>query len=259
MENEIGFEFFFWLGTGIMLLSVLTVVLFVLLHHNKVAKIRRKESENLLRISLESEKKERKRIASDLHDGISGDLHAIQNYITILQNREDDNYRMALFKEIETILSTSIEDIKGISYNLMPPMLESQGLVPTLQSYFDRVRKWNSISFSEQYDHIPIEVSASDSYEIYRIIQELVGNIIKHGEANHIHFSIKKEQGCIIVEVADNGKAFEFFKSLQEPTGMGLKNITSRVSQIRGKLIQVPSVTGNRIKIYYYVTDSNCR
>ncbi|KXH84893.1 sensor histidine kinase [Chryseobacterium kwangjuense] len=259
MENEIGFKFFFWLGTGVMLLSVLTVVLFVLLHHNKVSKIRRKQSENLLRISLESEKKERKRIASDLHDGISGDLHAIQNYITILQNREDDDYRMALLKEIETILSNTIENIQGITYNLMPPMLESQGLVPTLQSYFETVRKWNRISFSEQYDQVPIEIPITDSYELYRIVQELVANVIKHSDGTHIHFTIKKEQGRIVVEMADNGKSFDFFKSLQEPNGMGLKNISSRVSQIRGKLIQVPSISGNRITIYYYVTDSDCR
>ncbi|REC62292.1 hypothetical protein DRF65_11300 [Chryseobacterium pennae] len=259
MENEIGFKFFFWFGTGVMLLSVLTVVLFVLLHHNKVAKIKRKESDNLLRISLESEKKERKRIASDLHDGISGDLHAIHNYITILQNREDDNERMALFKEIETILCTTIQNIQGISYNLMPPMLESQGLVPTLQSYFDRIRRWNRISFSEQYDHIPIEIPAADAYELYRIVQELVANVIKHGEASHIHFAITKNKGQIVFELVDNGKIFEFFKSLQQPRGMGLKNIKSRISQIRGTLIQAPSTSGNRIKIHYYVTDSDSR
>ncbi|WP_426477506.1 sensor histidine kinase [Chryseobacterium sp. CBSDS_008] len=259
MENEIGFKFFFWIGTAVMLLSVLTVVLFVLLHRNKVAKIKRKESENLLRISLESEKRERKRIASDLHDGISGDLHAMQNYITILQNREDNDDRIALFKEIETILSSTLENIQGISYNLMPPTLESQGLVPTLQSYFERVRKWNRISFSARYDHIPIEIPAADSYELYRIVQELLANITKHNDATHIDFSIINDQGQIIIEMVDNGKSFDFFKSLREPGGMGLKNITSRVSQIRGKLIQVPSATGNKIKIYYNVTDRNSR
>ncbi|SUX43957.1 sensor histidine kinase [Chryseobacterium indoltheticum] len=144
MENEIKLRFFFLIGTFIILFSVLSAFLLILIHRNKVFKIKEKESENLLRISLESEKKERQRIASDLHDGISGDLNALQNYITILQNKEKDNYKVCLLKEIETILHDTLENIQSISYNLMPSMLESQGLSPTLQSYFERIKKMES-------------------------------------------------------------------------------------------------------------------
>ncbi|SUX43959.1 sensor histidine kinase [Chryseobacterium indoltheticum] len=118
------------------------------------------------------------------------------------------------------------------------------------------LKKWNHISISESYDTIAI--SLSDSYEIYRIVQEITANIIKHGKASHINFRLTNKEKQIIIEVLDDGNAFDFFKKLQEAQGMGLKNITSRISQIKAKIVQIPLSTGNRIKIYYDVKDSDC-
>ncbi len=256
MENEIDIKLFFWLGTVILLASVLSVVIIVLLHRNKLFRMKKEESEKLLKISLASEQQERKRIASDLHDGISGDLNAIQNYIAILQQCKNDDQKESLLKEIETIVANTLENIQGISYNLMPPMLESQGLIATLKSYFSRIRKLNPISISEYYSLSSVEIPPADSYELYRIIQELVTNVIKHGNANQIWLSISRTSEFILIEMTDNGKSFDFFENLKNPLGMGLKNITSRVSQIKANFKQMPSSTGNTIQIEY--NDTNC-
>jgi signal transduction histidine kinase len=186
MENEINIKLFFWMGTAILLGSVLSVLIIVLIHRNKLLRMKKQESEKLLKISLASEKRERKRIASDLHDGISGDLNAVQNYIAILKHSINAPQNEAILKELETIVANTLGNIQGISYNLMPPMLETQGLTATLESYFHRIRKWNQILVSEQYSVSSIELPPSDSYELYRIIQELVTNIIKHGNASQI-------------------------------------------------------------------------
>src|SRR5699024_7971956 len=79
MENEIGIKWFFWIGTVVMFFSVLITILTVVLYRNKILNLNKKEAENLLKSSLESEKQERKRIASDFHDSVSGDLNAVQN------------------------------------------------------------------------------------------------------------------------------------------------------------------------------------
>ncbi len=249
MENETELKWFFWIGTATMLFSVLGAILTVVLYRNKIHKINRKESENLLKSSLDSEKKERQRIASDFHDSISGDLSAVQNYITILANKEKDDFNKSIFQEVETALGNIIENVQDISYNLMPPTLETLGLLSTLRGYFERVRKWNNVTINEQYQSECEEISSSDAYEIYRIVQELVTNMIKHGNSERIIFAVYEEEKTYIFEINDNGVSFDFYKCLKEPYGMGLKNITSRIKYINAKLIQLPAEKGNKIQI----------
>lgn len=250
MENETGLKWFFWIGTATMLFSVLGVILTVVLYQNKIHKINRKESENLLKSSLESEKKERKRIASDFHDSVSGDLSAVQNYITILANKEKDSFNKSVFQEVETALGKVIENVQDISYNLMPPTLETLGLLSTLRTYFERVQKWKNVIINEEYQSECEKVSSSEAYEIYRIVQELVTNMIKHGNSQQINFTVYEKEMTYIFEISDNGVPFDFYKSVKEPYGMGLKNITSRVKSINAKLIQIPVEKGNKIQIF---------
>lgn len=251
MENETEIKLFFWIGTAILFLSVLSVVLIITIYRNKVHKTNKEESDHLLNISLSAEKNERKRIASDLHDSISGDLSAVQNYITLLYRKEKDSFNKEIFHEVETALGNILEDIQDISYNLMPPMLENLGLISTLRSYFERVRKWNDITINETYDTDVVHTTSSDGYELYRIVQELIANMIKHGNSTCIDFSIKTAQKILIIEISDNGSSFDFYKSLKEPSGMGLKNITSRIRYVGAKLIQVPADKGNKIQIHF--------
>lgn len=262
MENETGLKWFFWIGTVTMLFSVLGVILTVVLYRNRIHKINRKESENLLNSSLDSEKKERKRIASDFHDSVSGDLSAVQNYITILANKEKDSFNKSVFQEVETALGSIIENVQDISYNLMPPTLETLGLLSTLRTYFERAQKWNNVIINEQYQS-ECNVSSSDAYEIYRIVQEFVTNMIKHGNSDYINFTFYEKEKTYIFEISDNGASFDFYKSVKEPYGMGLKNITSRIKYINAKLIQIPVEKGNKIQIYLnpdnYVANSHNR
>lgn len=262
MENGTGLKWFFWIGTATMFFSVLGTILTVVLYRNKIHKINRKESENLLKSSLESEKKERKRIAADFHDSISGDLSAVQNYITILANKEKDNFNKSVFQEVETALGSIIENVQDISYNLMPPTLETLGLLSTLRTYFERAQKWNNVIINEQYQS-ECNVSSSDAYEIYRIVQEFVTNMIKHGNSDYINFTFYEKEKTYIFEISDNGASFDFYKSVKEPYGMGLKNITSRIKYINAKLIQIPVEKGNKIQIRLktdnYATNSHNR
>ncbi|MXS71533.1 hypothetical protein GSF70_09920 [Flavobacteriaceae bacterium W22] len=249
MEHQKSLKFVFFIGAIIVAISILCIILLITIYRNKLYKIKRKESESLLNISLESEKKERKRIASDLHDSVSGDLSAVQNYITYLHNKESDSFKKEIFQEVELALHNTLKNIQAISYNLMPPMLESLGIVSTLKSYFERIRKWNNVLIFEEYLIEDIPIPASDSYEIYRIIQELVTNIIKHGKPDQITISVFQAESNIIFEILDNGSCFNFYKSVKEPMGMGLKNITSRIRYIHASLLQHSVAKGNKIQI----------
>lgn len=247
METEV--KILFWIGTAVMFFLALGVLLFVVLYRNKLHKIKRRESEQLLKASIESEKRERKRIAMDLHDSISGDLSAIQNYITILHRIEKDHSKIVIFQEVEEALTHTLQNIQTISYNLMPPMLEEQGLINNLENYFARVRKWNTMQITEKYNIGALAIPLADSYEVYRTIQELVTNSIKHGEATSIEFSMKKVEQNILLEIFDNGKSFDFYKNLKESHGIGLKSIVSRLKYRQAKLVQLSVEKGNKIQI----------
>src|SRR5690625_5802132 len=100
-----------------MFFLALGVLLFVVLYRNKLHKIKRRESEQILEASIESERRERKRIAMDLHDGISGDLSAIQNYIAILHRKEKDHSKIVIFQEVEEALAHTLQDRKSTRLN----------------------------------------------------------------------------------------------------------------------------------------------
>lgn len=250
MENAIELKLFFWIGTAIMLLSILSIVLIITVYRSHVHKIHREEADNLLKISLSSEKQERQRIASDLHDGISGDLSAVQNYITILHSKEQDPFNKIIFREIETALGNLLENVQDISNNLIPSSLESLGLVSTLRSYFERIRKWNNVRIHDHYDAEHLPLALSDAYELYRIIQELIANMMKHGKSDEITCFVCCREKSVVFEICDNGSAFDFYKSVKNSEGKGLKNITSRIKYTGAKLIQLPAEKGNTIHIY---------
>lgn len=249
MENETGLKIFFWIGTAIMVIMTLIVLFVTIMYQKRVHKIRQTESENLLRVSLESEKRERKRIASDFHDGISGDLNAIRNYITFLDQKEQDSSNKPVLGEIKSALGNMLTDVQAISYNLMPPLLDTMGIVPTLNDYFDRVRKWNNITVTSQYYQRDIPVSSSDAYELYRIIQELISNMLKHGNVSSVNCSIQEINDRIEILISDDGSPFDFYESLKDTSGMGLKNIISRTKHIGASLTQISADKGNIILI----------
>ncbi|UUV22330.1 sensor histidine kinase [Paenimyroides aestuarii] len=260
MQNTAEVELFLWIGTSVMAFLAIGVILLAVLHQAKVERLKRKESENLLKASLLSEKKERQRIASDLHDGISGDLSALQNYINLLRKQEKDLSKIDLFDDILVLIKQSTMNLKNISYSLMPPTIESHGIVTTLQNHFERMGKLHNITFTEAYTIDSRNIPSAVSYELYRIIQELTNNAVKHGKANNIDVQMFLKNEEVYVVMNDNGSPFDFYSHVKHSKGMGLKNILLRVQQINAELECTPKQMGNTTQIKFktnnYVEDS---
>lgn len=249
MENVSELKLFFWVGTFVMSFSVWAFILMVILYRNKSLRAKRSESERLLKAALTSEKRERERIAADLHDGLSGDVAAIRNYIAILSQKEKNGQDEELLQEVENALGQILKSIQEISHDLMPPALEVLGLLPILERYFGRMQRLHKLSITLENQAEAIDIPPAKAYELYRIVQELVNNTIKHGKADQIHFKIYQKGGNPVFEIKDNGKPYQFYKSAEEPLGMGLKNIISRIAYIQANLIQIPVEEGNKIQI----------
>ena len=194
--------------------------------------MKRKEAELLLKSSLESEKRERMRIAADLHDGVSGDLNAIRNYLSILYRGEKDAEKQELFSEIKEGVEAALENTRQVSYKLMPPLLELAGFQPALEDYFERLTTNSKIAFEVVCNSPSPDFTHETAYELFRIVQELTTNMIKYGAVTHCLLLLSSSDSAQFIEIIDNGIPFNFNATLKTSKGSGLKNISSRLKVI---------------------------
>ncbi|WP_159778025.1 sensor histidine kinase [Flavobacterium sp. 9AF] len=211
--------------------------------------MKRKEAELLLKTSLESEKQERKRIAADIHDGVSGDLNAIKNFLAVLYKKETSEDKKALFDDIKTGVEAAIENTRLVSYKLMPPLLETSGFLVALQDYFTRLNSKTKAKFSIKCDDHSILLSNEISYELFRILQELTTNMIKYGQITSCEIYIKTEIGGYDIIIKDDGIPFNFKEMYAISKGTGLKNISSRLKVIDAIFKQNQVLLGNEFVI----------
>lgn len=207
------------------------------------------EADLLLKATLESEKNERIRIAADLHDGVSGDLNAIKNYLAILERTGAIDGNQEIFKEIKESISAALENTRLTSYKLMPPLLETFGLVATLEDYLGQLSKKTSISFTVSDVEGGFELPTYVAYELYRVIQEFTTNMIKNGSARNCWLTFYSIEGVNCIEIVDDGISFDFINLLQHSKGTGIKNINSRLKIIEAVLQQRNVIEGNHFLI----------
>lgn len=258
MENEQGIVFF-WLGTAVMSVLAMATLSMVFMYQKRLYKFKQKETEKLLLTALQAEQEERKRIASDLHDGILGDISALRNYVAVLLSKQQGEYDKPLLNDFMYALDQTLKNVREVSHNLMPPFIETSTIDTVLNTHFDRLKKWNNVHISTHYDTANLEISSSDIYEIYRIVQELSTNMINHGKAERIYFFMQVENKELVIQISDNGMSFNFHEHLKNSTGLGLQNIMSRVLKIGATLNQLTAEQGNKLEIRLnHDTRSHC-
>lgn len=250
MESDKEIANFFWIGTIAMISIAFALTLIVVFYKNSLSKHKKQEAELLLQTSLISEKNERKRIAADLHDSVSSDLSAIRNYLVIILKDEKNLDRVSLFQDLKEGVDIAIENTRMVSYKLMPPLLDSLGLIEALKDYTLRLEKNTNLKFVVQSEQeINLNLDSFVSYELYRIIQEFVTNMLKYGAIKNCIIDLKVFNSCILITLKDDGNSFDFYKELEISTGAGLHNINSRLKVLRAKMIQHEIVKGNHLEI----------
>jgi signal transduction histidine kinase len=149
-----------------MLFFAFILIFLVLFYKNYFFRMKQQEAESLLKTSLESEKKERERIAADLHDSVSSDLSAIRNFLAVIHKTEADEERKAIFNELKLGVEHSIENTRLISYKLSPPLLDNYGLVVALEDYFTNLTKKTNCNFNLQCKDDFVSLTEHEAYEL---------------------------------------------------------------------------------------------
>jgi len=198
---------------------------------------------------LEGEEKERGRLARDLHDGLGGMLAGIKLNLSQLVSEKQLLDHGDLNQTIDR-LGHSVNELRRISRDLMPESLVQSGLAVALKDLCDgAVMSGLKISF-RAFD-FKEDFSAQVKVMIYRIIQELVYNAVKHAQASKIMVQCTQSDQYIFITVEDNGKGFVSDKV--STSSRGLKNIRNRVDLLSGKMEIDSSANGTHVNIELYV------
>ena len=185
---------------------------------------------------LKGEEQERTRLAKDLHDGLGGLLSGVKFSLSNMKDNliiTPDN--MAVFERSLDMIDASIRELRRVAHNMMPEMLTKFGLDEALKEYCNILNGTGLLKV--KYQSLGMEARLDKSLEIivYRIIQELLNNIIKHASASEAFVQLVRETKRLNVVVEDNGKGFDT-AILEKNKGAGWMNIRSRVDYLKGQL-----------------------
>lgn len=207
----------------------------------KLQQLRINELENEKQLTaieavLKGEEQERTRLAKDLHDGLGGLLSGVKFSLSDMKNNllvTPDN--MAVFERSLDMIDTAITELRRVAHNMMPEMLTKFGLDEALKEYCNTINATKLVSVKYQSHGMETRPEKSMEIIIYRIIQELLNNILKHAMASESFIQVIREQDRLNIVVEDNGRGFNV-GMLENSKGAGWASIRSRVHYLKGQL-----------------------
>jgi len=211
----------------ILLITILLVILVIVLYFarkRKVESIREMQRQELFTFQLlQNTEEERGRIANELHDSVNHDLLGIKNTLA----RGND----IQLQDVDAI----IEEVRNISRNLHPVVLQNLGFQASIESLCERLTDEAGlfVTCEIKYDY---QLSKSKELQLYRIVQEALNNTLKHGKANAAKVRISSGENNLTLEIKDNGNGFNIQEHLYSSKSFGLQSILQRARAIAGKI-----------------------
>lgn len=223
-----------------MLLLALAIIGFFIIYQRRLIRqqeeMNRLESEyqqELLHASIRSQEEERKRIAGDLHDSVGALLSATKLYLKQIDNVNNLANLPAIKTESLNLVNETIVNVRQISHNLLPPTLERFGFVAAVEDLADKINQSKAVRFNVQSGNHK-RFGLEREVGLYRIVQELTNNTIKHAEAEVIEVSIEFDEENLRIIYEDDGKGFDWEKQQSRggKKGLGLRSIASRANYL---------------------------
>lgn len=190
----------------------------------------------IFQATIETQERERKRIAQDLHDAISAKLNVVSLHVNMLldDSLNNEEEKDALGKVL-SITTNVLVSSRQIAHNLLPPILNKFGLVAALEELLNEFKATRKVQIKSDLNYTD-GLSKNEELHLFRIVQELLNNSIKHGNATELVLKIEETTTKLKIQYSDNGKGF-IVKDALNKNGLGLKNIKSRVAILNGNLI----------------------
>lgn len=232
------------IGVLLLLLMVVALLLFFFFSRRKIVEkeLEKKEMEleyqkEIIHATILTQEKERKRIAQDLHDEISSKLNVILLNSNFLNDGEltQDEYKNVNNRIIK-VTKTTIGTARKIAHDLLPPILGKFGLQSAIDELVDEYNLSKTVKIDSNIYYSEKRLSSTQELHVFRIIQELINNSIKHGQAENIDINFNEKDQELNLNYRDNGIGFST-EVFEEKKGLGMKNIESRVELLNGDLL----------------------
>ncbi|WP_185154350.1 PAS domain-containing protein [Fulvivirga sp. M361] len=191
--------------------------------------------EKLVSTVIETEDKERKRIAKELHDSLGQKLTTASLNLNSLKN-DLTNESKGIKKLLTglTSLNSAIKDSRDIAHNLMPRSIEHFGYVPAVQSMIAEIDSVSNIKF-DFYDNLKGDrLDEKTAVHLYRITQEAINNILKYSKATTVTIQLMKYENDLVLTIEDDGTGFDVAATMEGEDNFGLRNMRNRVTSISG-------------------------
>ncbi len=259
-ENSFSASSVVILGSLGMSLMAITIIIVVILHQRRVIRFNRQlqkmeeeRQQMLLRASIRFQEEERQRIAADLHDDAGPLLATARLYLNENLIHQEPAVQLQSIFSAKQIIDDTIQLIRNISHSLMPPTLKNFGLEAAVKDLFEKINGSGVINASARFHDNRQRLNDEKELLVFRIIQELVTNIIKHSSAGFIHLTQNVQGNLVYFRIHHDGKGIlqqDYDKLEHDSVGLGLKNIQSRIRVLKGKI----SFEIDSTHTYYKVT-----
>ncbi len=221
------------------------LALFRYLQKIKGKRVQQQQEVALLKATLAGEEAERIRLGQELHDGVGGDLSAIKINLSSLRMKLPALSGETLFDRSLLLTDEANEELRGIAHNLVPSSLVKKGLGKAVAEFCAYLGHKGAPVIRVQETGIPQRLNPVSELAIYRIIQELMHNILKHAQATEASLSLSWQETLLLIAVEDNGIGMEE----QDKTGIGLENTKRRIAALQGSL-ELESSPGAGTSVY---------
>ena len=221
-----------------LLLAFSFVFIMWLIYKKQVSQLRAvnvAQSQFIQRLIINQES-ERKRIASELHDGLGQNLAIIKNRALLGLREQVD--REQVKTELDSICEAAtlaLDEVRGITNDLRPQLLDRLGLTKTIVVMIKKLAA--IVEIKSEIDSIDNVFIENEEIILYRIIQESLNNVIKHSNASDASVSIKLTTTEILISIEDNGKGFDIETAKSNSNGLGLAGLKERAQMINGVIV----------------------
>jgi two-component system, NarL family, sensor kinase len=258
--NQSSISFVLFMGTLGMLVLTIGLILFIIFHQRKViryqSKLQQMEQEQqkiLLHASIRMQEEERQRLAADLHDDAGPLLATARLYLNENLVNQDKATQLQSIYQARQILDDTIQLIRNISHSLMPPTLKNFGLESAVNDMFQKISGSGQINASSRFHEYKDRLKPDKELIVYRVLQELINNILKHSNSSFIHLTQNMQNGSCLLRLHHDGRGIiqaDFEKLNKSNIGLGLKNISSRLKVAHGNILFEKDAS----QTYYKVT-----
>ncbi len=229
-----------WIGVLISFMIIVGVILIRELFYSlKKAEMDRSRTERrVLNAVINTEENERKRFANDLHDGLGPLMSTVKMSLSALNERINDPSGNVILNNTNHLVNEAINTLKDISNNLSPHVLTNFGLSSAIGAFTTKINQTKAIEIEFKSNMENARLENDKEVVIYRAVCELINNSIRHSGASKIEIELNKHEKFITLQFFDNGRGFDTSTLYSEdPKGMGLSNIETRVRSVDGVFI----------------------